>query len=328
MTQKLLTFARRQEIEFVEVDLNELIKGVENMIRRLLPANISVRFLQSLQSPHVLADAGQLEQVVVNLCVNARDAMSKGRESDSDRLTITVGEKSGVDDDGEFREYALISIEDTGAGIPSSVVDKIFEPFFTTKDEGEGTGLGLSVVYGIIKRHGGTIDVDSEPGRGTRFEVQLPLIDPVRTQVLDIPAKSTEPETRSSLSHTAGILLVEDNDQVRRLCEQVLSGCGYEMFTAVNGQDGIEVFEENADNIDLVIVDLVMPKRGGRDVFEAIRTVKPSTRVLFSTGYASHSEQARFISEYGLEMIEKPYTPETLCRRVEALLDRDPAVGQ
>lgn len=316
LTQKLLTFARRQEVEFARVDLNGLVRDVENMIRRLLPANIHVRFLQSLYSPCVLADAGQLEQVLVNLCVNARDAMPEGG-----RLTISVNKRSQKDAAGNLSERAIVTVEDTGTGIPSGIAEKIFEPFFTTKSRGEGTGLGLSVVFGIIKRHGGTIELDSRPGRGSRFDILLPLAPTGFTAVREGAAPYAP--TPGVDTRTGTILLIEDNEQVRKLSAQILEASGYAVIAAADGSRGISTFEHHARDIDAVIVDLVLPDKGGREVFEAISGQRPDVPVLFSTGYSIHSNEAGFIRERHLDIIEKPYTPERLRRKLAELLDRD-----
>ncbi|MDZ7685090.1 MAG: ATP-binding protein [Gammaproteobacteria bacterium] len=316
MTQNLLTFARQQDMKTSEVDLNGMIRGVERIIRRLLPVNIDVRFLQSLQSPFVMADPGQLEQVVINLCVNARDAMPSGGV-----LTIAVGQQDAVEPDGSTTEVALITIEDTGTGIPADVANRIFEPFFTTKDKGEGTGLGLSVVFGIIKQHGGTIDVDSEAGRGTRFQIALPLADP-------LAQKGVTSERERAPVLTSGvetILFIEDNAQVSQLCERVLKARGYNVITAADGAGGVRAFHRDADQIDLVIADIVMPRLGGYEVMREIRGIRPDIKMLFSTGYSRDSDQARFIDEHGLDIVQKPYTPETLCEAVRRVLDEDRA---
>ncbi len=315
MTRKLLAYARRQESIKVEVDLNRVIRDSEGIIRRLLPATINVRFLPSLQAPLVMADPGQLEQVIINLCVNARDAMPDGGN-----LTIAIGQRRRKDRNGDPEEVATITIEDTGTGIDPELMDKIFEPFYTTKDAGNGTGLGLSVVFGIIKSHGGLINVDSEPGRGTKFEILLPTATLERVAE---PEPTPAPEPAEPAFGDAVILLIEDNDQVRKLCEKILQNVGYEVLSAADGDEGLRRFRDNADRIDLVIVDVVMPRRGGREVFEAIREQRSDVPVLFSTGYSTDAEEVRFARDQGLDIIEKPYTPEKLSSRVRNLLNAD-----
>lgn len=317
MTHKLLAFSRQQIIERSQVDVNQLIKGLEKMIVRLLPENIHVKYLPALQNPAILADAGQIEQVLVNLAVNARDAMPEGG-----RLTISIDQKDAssldfADKQSANREYAVIRVEDTGHGMSEAVRKRIFEPFFTTKSEGEGTGLGMSVAFGIVKQHEGYIDVSSQPSRGTRFEVYLPVAE-ARLPPVKKEKHRAEAEV---IAGSETILLVEDNSQVRDLARLILVGAGYQVIEAQDGIEALGVFEQQMHSISLVIMDVVMPRMGGKDVMSRLREIKPDIKILFTSGYSSGGIHTNFILEEGLDFIQKPYDADALRARVRYVLD-------
>jgi CheY-like chemotaxis protein len=261
-----------------------------------------------------MADATQIEQVLLNLCANARDAMPKGGQ-----LTIatTLAE---IDDRflqvhgyGKPGKYALLAVADTGTGMDQKTRDKLFEPFFTTKEVGKGTGMGLSIVYGIIKQQDGYILVDSEPSRGTTFSIYLPLTDATVKQlkIEELGAICGDNET---------ILLVEDNAQVRFVTKELLAGFGYQLIEAVDGADGIEKFMANSDKVALLLLDVVMPKKNGREVAEAVKHIKPEVKILFMSGYP-----ANILDVYGLaghaDLIGKPASPGVMLRKIRELLD-------
>lgn len=322
MTQKLLAFSRRQIIEPSLVDVNQLIRGIEKMIVRLLPENIEVKFLQGLTNPTILADAGQIEQVLVNLAVNARDAMPDGG-----RLQISVDHRTSdgfslARQQGDLPvEYAVIRVEDTGTGMEEATSKRIFEPFFTTKPEGAGTGLGMSVVFGIVKQHNGHIDVQSTPGKGTRFDIFLP-ISQERLPARKKNKRLTRPTTANG---NETILLVEDNEQVRDLATLMLSGAGYNVLEARDGREALDLFSRQATRFDLVIMDVVMPRMGGREVMESLRRINPAIRILFTSGYSSSDSHTNFITEEGLDFIQKPYDANSLLNRVRFVLDQGSA---
>lgn len=320
MTQKLLTFSRKQQIEPSLVNVNELIRELKVMIERLLPENISIRFSPSLHDPSVLADAGQIEQALVNLAVNARDAMPDGGH-----LVISVDQQDAgtlafSPITGSAREYTVIRVEDTGRGMSDDVRKRIFEPFFTTKPEEEGTGLGLSVVYGIVKQHEGHIEVSSQANKGTRFEVYLPMADSRRPPV----KQERSNDTAATVQGSETILLVEDNAQVRELARLVLISSGYRIVEAQDGVEALDIFKDEQNEIALVIMDVVMPRMGGREVMTRLRQIRPDIRILFTSGYSKSGIYTRFIFEEGLDFIEKPYDAETLRRRVRTTLDEQP----
>ena len=321
MTQKLLAFSRRQIIELRVINLNTLVTDLNLMIRRLLPENIEVQIHRSLEEVHVFADSGQLEQVIVNLAVNARDAMAS-----SGKLEISVRnqkiDKSFAANHPTARagDFALITVQDTGPGIPDETLEKIFEPFFTTKPEGAGTGLGLSVVFGIVSQHNGFIDVTSNETEGTCFRVFLPATessldhDPVK------PASTASGGTET-------LLLVEDNEHVRDLARLILKGAGYNVIEAVDGIDAINQFREIHKTIDLVILDVVMPKMGGREVMSYMQGIEPQVKILFTSGYANQGIHTHFILEEGLEFIQKPYSTNSLRAKIRQTLNSKSTVG-
>jgi CheY-like chemotaxis protein len=262
-----------------------------------------------------LADPNQVEQILLNLLVNARDAMPSGG-----RIDLAT---SAVEAAGAFREerpwatgttYAVLSVSDSGPGIPLEVVDRIFEPFFTTKEVGRGTGLGLATVYGIVNQHEGMIEVETSPGRGTTFKVYLP--------------RAEAPESRRE--HSSGapsqgvdqgtILVAEDEDMVRMLAVRVLEGAGYRVIAARDGEEAIEALEARAAEIDLALLDVVMPKASGVEVHRHLRAVRPGVPVLFSSGYSRQMLDSAFLSLEGAELVQKPYDPRTLLARVRAIL--------
>lgn len=319
MTQKLLAFSRRQIIEPSVVNVNDLIHGIDLMIKRLLPENIEVRLTFTDENLNVMADKGQLEQVLVNLAVNARDAMPHGG-----RLHISAGRVMA--DDGFLNtdqaraktDYVLIRVSDTGFGMADDVQKKMFEPFFTTKPEGSGTGLGLAVVFGIIKQHGGFIDVQSEMAQGSSIKIYIPAtsarLKPSHAGAGDsiLPIKGGN-ET---------LLIVEDNQQVRELAHLILKGAGYNVIVAANGRQALEAFETHREEVDLVILDVVMPRMGGREVMTRMRKVRPDIKVMFTSGYSDSGMHANFILEGNLELVKKPYTTEGLRAAVRRVLDQ------
>ncbi len=313
LTKQLLSFSRRQPLRPVPVDLNDLIRGLTKMLRRLLPESISIDSIPGHQLATVSADPSQLEQVIVNLCVNARDAMERGGQ-----LTI---ETENVLFNARFCEqhpwakpgrYVLLSVTDTGVGMSAEVRDRVFEPFFTTKGPQQGTGLGLSTVYGIVQQHDGMVHVYSEPGVGTTFKVYLPAharaVESVGNKLESRPPRGRET-----------ILLAEDEDQVRSAVVQILKRGGYETIAAANGLDAIALLRERSGPIHLVFLDVVMPGLGGPETWEQINALRPGLRVLFTSGYADDRYRQRLPP--GAELLEKPFRAEELLRRVRKVLD-------
>jgi two-component system NtrC family sensor kinase len=316
LTQSLLAFSRKQVINPRPNDLNEILRSVEKFLLRLISEDIEITTACAADKIIVFADSGQIEQLLMNLVTNARDAMPRGGN-------ITIGTES-VQLDEEFIEshgnvkaggYALISVTDTGEGMNAETRERIFEPFFTTKAEGKGTGLGLSMVYGIVKQHDGYIYVYSEPGKGATFKVYLPLY---RGAAVVEPVK-TEPAAVTGGSET--ILLAEDDASLRKLAGVILRNYGYRVIEAVDGEDAVAKYGENRDLVQLVILDGIMPKKNGKEAYEEIRIINPSVRTIFASGYAEDILSREGLLEPGINFLLKPITPSELLRKVREVLD-------
>lgn len=307
LTEKLLGFARKGKNQNIPVDLHETIRDSLSILARTVEKNIMIVELLDAQTPYVLGDPVQMEQIVLNLAINARDAMAlqwKGSPR-MGKLTISTREvnvRSGDPLALTVREgnFLRISVQDTGCGIPSEIRDKIFEPFFTTKEAGRGTGMGLAMVYGIVKNHGGAIIVESTVGEGSSFSVYLPLFQGTRQME---PA----PEQGVPVSGNGRILVVDDHHVIREVTKELLTSLGYEVITVEDGVEAIRFYEEQHPVIDLVILDMVMPRMGARDCFRALRAIDPGVRVVLSTGYGNNNAVQEVMNEGLLGFIQKPY---------------------
>lgn len=315
LTRHLLTFSRRQVIQPVVIDINMLIAGLMKMLGRLIGAHIQLDIVPGNNLRAVRADAGQIEQVIMNLCINARDAMPKGG-----RLTINT---ENTDIDSHYvsehpgaREgrYVRISVTDNGCGMDRETLSRIFEPFFTTKRSGEGTGLGLSTVYGIVQQHTGFIHVQSEVGEGSTFRIFLPAADHSAHPV-DDTMYASQPRGRET------ILIAEDEELVRDLVARVLMNAGYVVLLARDGAEALELLEEEGDRIDLAFLDVVMPRVGGREVQNRIHGKLPRLRFLFTSGYSSAGIHTNFVLDEGMHFIQKPYHFDSLLKKVREVLD-------
>ncbi len=317
LTKRLLAFSRKHVVEMKPVNVNELILGIEKMLSRIIGEDIVFTTELTGEKLTVMADAGQIEQVLVNLASNARDAMPKGG-----RLTISSGTKK-VDDEyisaygyGKTGTYALIAVTDTGTGMDPETQKKIFEPFFTTKGIGEGTGLGLSIAYGIMKQHNGYIQAYSEEGKGSAFKIFLPLVQ-------EGAAKGREPEAIDSIKGgTETILVAEDDEALRKLARLVLESFGYRVITAEDGEDAINKYLENREKIHLVILDMLMPKKSGKEASEEIRKISPEVRTLFMSGYTMDMLSKKQLLDEGMDFILKPVSPKDLLEKIRKMLDR------
>ena len=315
LTRSLLAFSRKQAISLKPVNLDTAILDVEKLLRRLIGENIELTNRLSAPGLVILADASQIGQVLINLVTNARDALPGGgvieiatQEAELDSNFVS---SHGF---GSRGRYALITVSDNGTGMDKETQSKIFEPFFTTKELGRGTGLGLAIVYAMVKQHNGFILVYSEPGLGTTFKIYLPRAD----SFLRAGAPAPEPELRGG---TETILVAEDDEDVRNLERKVLEDFGYRTITAVDGQDAIDQFQAKADSIDLILVDVVMPKKGGPEVCHAARLRKPGIKVIFTSGYTAGRIQTGSGFQEGLNFIAKPASPIELLRKIREVLD-------
>jgi PAS domain S-box-containing protein len=318
VTHSLLAFSRKQIFNLKPVDINEVIRKMERFLSRVIGEDVELKTLLHEAQLPVLADNGQMEQVLMNLAMNARDAMPRGGS-----LTITAG-RFVLDDAfvaahgyGERGGYALISVNDTGKGMDEETRSRIFEPFFTTKEMGKGTGLGLAMVYGIIKQHGGYINVYSEPGRGATFRIYLPLSSGAIEQ-----GQETPEVTATSAGGTETILVAEDDAAIRRLLEIVLREYGYSVVMAADGEEAVKKFMENRDRIDLLLFDMIMPKKNGREAYEEIRKIRPEIKTIFASGYTADVVHKEGVLAEGAEFLLKPISPKDLVRKVRETLDK------
>ncbi len=316
LTKSLLAYSRKQPIHPVPVDVNGIVKKVDRLLSRLIGEDIDLVTALAGGAMTVLADGVQIEQILMNLATNARDALLEGG-----RLTIET-EMVSLDDEfirrhgyGTVGRYALISVSDTGCGMDRETVERIFEPFFTTKEVGKGTGLGLSIVYGIVTQHNGFVDVTSEPGVGTTFHIYLPLIEqkPAEPPV----AAAAAPQVRGSET----ILVVEDNRDVRTLVGRILTEYGYRVIEAVDGADGVARFRQHRDEVDLLILDVIMPKKNGRQVYDEIRQLRSGVKVIFTSGYTAEIIDSRGVQDEGLHFLQKPLVPYQLLAKIRQVID-------
>lgn len=315
LTKQLLAYARRQVLEPKNIDLNEVLAETGAMLRRVIGEDVEIRMIPSTGPLVVRVDPAQIEQVIMNLCLNARDAMPNGGQM--------VVETTRLELDAEYcaeREYfrpgayARLSVSDTGAGMESETLKHIFEPFFTTKEVGQGTGLGLATTYAIVKEHLGIIEAFSEVGRGTVFHVYLPASNAAaepRQMVDETPVRRGK-ET---------ILVAEDNEGVRELIQDVLTSLGYKVIGAKDGAEAISEFQSKSERISLVVLDMVMPKSSGLEVYEHIRKTNPDLPVILTSGYAGHGSLIPVPPSKSAAILQKPFSPKVLGRKVREMLD-------
>jgi PAS domain S-box-containing protein len=307
LTKQLLAFGRRQIVAPTVLDLNDVVRDVEKMLRRLIGEHIELGVTLDPRPARVKADPGNLVQVLLNLAVNARDAMPRGG---------TLGVRTAVTDSA-----VVLTVADTGTGMDAATKARIFEPFFTTKRAGEGTGLGLATAHTIVQQAGGSIAVESEPGQGTTFRIVLPLCAD------RLPGKVTGFMRRADVSPREAVLLVEDEDLVRSLAKRVLEGKGYRVFTAQCGAEALDLFPTLPARVDLVVTDVVMPGMGGRELAERLREHQPGLRVLFMSGYTADEILRQGIEAEAVWFIQKPFAPDGLARKVREVLLRPAAVA-
>ena len=316
MTNSLLAFSRKRIINIRPALLNEIIKGMERLLQRVITENVEFKTTLTDKGTIIMADTGQIEQVLLNLVANARDAMPKGGTVFIKTEVVNVDEvfvrTHGY---GKPGAYVLLSVSDTGIGMDEMTRERIFEPFFTTKEVGKGTGLGLSIVYGIIKQHNGYIDVNSESGKGATFNIYLPIIEST------IESAEIKKEAIPK-GGTETILLAEDELEVRRLVKTVLEEFGYKVIEAVDGEDAINRFTENKDRIDIVILDVIMPKKNGREAYNELKNIKPDIKTIFISGYTEDIIKREDIFEMRLNFIAKPVSPSDLLEKIREALDK------
>jgi two-component system cell cycle sensor histidine kinase/response regulator CckA len=314
LTRQLLAFSRKQLLELKVVDVNTIVEDMERLLRPLIGENVRLSTKLAPEAGHTRADAGQLEQVLMNLVVNAKDAMPKGGK-------LTICTENIVLDETHRREqtfirpgnYVVLSVSDTGMGMNKETQSRIFEPFFTTKEKGKGTGLGLSTVYGIVKQTGGYVMVQSEEGRGTTFQIYLPRVE----EAAEIHAA---PVARAAVGGTETVLLVEDEESVRQLVRETLISKGYRVIEAEHGEAGLAAAAKHEGKIDLVITDVVMPGMGGRELVKQLTQTRPETHVLYLSGYTEDAIVSEGTIESGTAFLQKPFTLQNLSRKVREVL--------
>jgi len=318
LIQQLLAFARRQILEPRSLSLNQTVHDVMNLLDKVIGKDIEIKTALDDHLSAVRADPTQIEQVLMNLCINSRDAMPKGGRVTIETHNATFSEQDCRGAAGlQPGRFAELHVSDTGMGMDAATQERIFEPFFTTKGMGKGTGLGLATVYGIVKQHSGFILVESEPGKGSTFRVFLPVNETsaesdLRPTVLDdLPARGG----------TETILLADDHDGICEMAQSVLKTKGYHVLIARDGEEAIEMFTANRDRISLVLLDVIMPRRSGPEVFAAIKALDQRVSVVFATGYSSDTAALADLVERGVAVLRKPYSPAMLCRRVREVLD-------
>lgn len=313
LTRQLLVFSRRQPLDQAKVDCHELIEDTLRLLVRLLPETIELELIRAHRLPYVFGDRGQLEQVIVNLCLNARDAMPKGGKLIVETEVVLVN--------GRFRDshpmvrpgrYVLLTVTDTGCGIPPDQLDHIFEPFFTTKEQ--GTGLGLASAYGVVKQHGGLLHVYSEVDKGTTFKVYLPVAE---RSASDVGSKVTSPV----LGGTETVLLAEDESAVRAVVARTLERAGYRVITVEDGQQAVDRYLQHQNEIAILVFDVVMPQKGGNEALAEIRELTPGIPAVLCSGYSEAPDTLATTSEI-LEFLPKPYEPDALLRAIRRMLDR------
>ena len=316
LTHNLLSFSRKQIINLMPINVNNIINSMKGFIQRIIGEDIEFSIFLSSKNLTVMADKHQIEHVLINLVTNARDAMPDGGN-----LTIRTGYKD-VDNEfikkhgyGNFASYALISVEDTGQGMDEETKERLFDPFYTTKEVGKGTGLGLSMAYGIIKQHNGYIDVQTEHGKGTVFNLYFPLIRPTVEE-------DKKPEDLTILKGgNETILVAEDETYVRDFIKEILLGYGYKVLEAIDGEDAIKILHTHKDKIQLAMLDVIMPKKDGKKVYEEIKKISPHIKVIFISGYATDILYKRGIIEEDIIFISKPIPPDELLIKVREILD-------
>jgi two-component system, cell cycle sensor histidine kinase and response regulator CckA len=316
LTRQLLAFARRQVLQPQNLDVNTLAKETVSLLGKIIGAQIQIDLVLAPNLDSAWADSTQIEQVLMNLCLNARDAMPRGG---SIRIQTKMAHlrpgDSALRSDSQAGDYVMLIISDTGTGMDAETLDHIFEPFFTTKEVGKGTGLGLATVYGIVKQHDGIIEVDSKPDVGTTFRIYLP----VGSGMAQAPAKKAEGAVKGG---TETVLIAEDHEGLREAAQEMLEALGYHILLATTGAEAVKIFEKDFDKIDIVLLDVVMPTMDGPRAFEKMAAIKPHLRAIFTTGYTTEVESLAALVGREVQVLHKPYSSKELGQKVRSLLDQ------
>ncbi len=316
LTQRLLAFTRKQVISPRPIILDEIVRNIDKMLTRLITEDIELKFHLEAADKFVMADADQMDQVLLNLVTNARDSMPHGGAIIIATCVVTL------DDDFVKRhdqqnggEYLLVTVSDNGVGITEDIRERIFDPFFTTKEVGKGTGLGLSMVYGIVKQHNGIIELDSEAGKGTTFRIYLPLIEPV--------SKKEQGKSPVFLQgNLETILVAEDDTAVMGLLKGLLEKNGYNVITATNGEEAVRKFIDHRDSIRLILLDVIMPRKNGKEVYDEIIGIRSDIKAIFMSGYTNDIIDWKGALQEDINLISKPVRPDDLLLKLREVLEK------
>jgi nitrogen-specific signal transduction histidine kinase len=314
LTRQLLAFSRQSILQTKVLELNPVVSNLVPMLRRVIGEDITLVTNLDPKGETVLADAGQLEQVIMNLAVNSRDAMPQGGTLTVESTSVNVTEIPGVPPETPQGRYALLTVKDTGTGMTPQVQARVFEPFFTTKEVGKGTGLGLATVYGIVKQSGGFIRLYSDIGHGATFHVYLPCAKGEVERARPVSGVGPTPTARTT------ILLIEDEAPVRRLLRSVLAGHGYTVLEAESGEEALSIASGHAGEIHLILSDVVMPGTGGPETVRALRQARPAAQVIFMSGHTDDSVVRHGLTDKGQYFLQKPFTAVALLKQVREVL--------
>ena len=314
LVRQLLALSRKQMLEYKSVDLNQVLEGFENLMRRTIREDIEIKIIKDSKSRPVMADVGQIEQVIMNLLVNAADAMPEGGLVTIETSLAELDENSGIQPESKTGHFMMLSVSDTGCGMDEDTQSQIFEPFFSTKGE-LGTGLGLATVYGIVKQHNGNIWVYSEPGQGSTFKIYLPVTE--QAAVKD----EAPPMDPADLNGTETILLVEDNNEVRSTAVTILEQLGYSVLIAENGTEAVEMMSTKGQTVHLLLTDVVMPGMNGKELYAALAGSYPSLKVLYMSGYTDNIIVHHGVLDNGVQLLQKPFTTYSIAAKVRETLD-------
>jgi PAS domain S-box-containing protein len=316
LTRQLLAFSRREIIAPVDLDPNALVRDMDKMLRRLIGEDIDLICVLDPALAPVRADPGQFEQILMNLTINARDAMPQGGQITVQSRNVPASEITSLGRKLPASDYVLFAVSDTGTGMSAEVRAHIFEPFFTTKEPGKGTGLGLATVYGIVTQNQGFIEVDSAPGKGSTFRIYWPAARNIQ------PLRKSDPSATRTAQGTETILLAEDEEGVRQFAALVLKASGYEVLEARNGSEALEIVRQHAKPIHLLLTDVVMPRLNGQQLAEQSAPIRPEMRVVFITGYTDDSLVRHELTKAGVALVQKPFSPSELARKIREVLDQ------
>jgi two-component system cell cycle sensor histidine kinase/response regulator CckA len=319
LIRQLLAFSRRQILEPRNVSLNQSVRDVLSLLGGVIGKDVELHITLAEDLAVVRVDPTQIEQVLMNLCINARDAMPRGGHLSIETHNAEFSEEDcRRNADLQSGHFAVLSVSDTGIGMDAGVRERIFEPFFTTKETGKGTGLGLATVYGIVKQHGGFIEVESEPDWGSKFHIFLPISE-------NVSAAENRPPVVEDIAVRGGtetVLIAEDHEGVREMARVTLESLGYQVLIAQDGEEAVEMFSAHRESVALVLLDVIMPRRSGPKTYEAIQAIRPGVPVVFATGCSNETAALTEMVERGIAVLRKPYSPGVLCRRVREALDR------